>query len=160
MRAWIEIKIFSFLMKWNICRPLHEGVDWNVLVLDTTEKLPCRPLHEGVDWNSSGICTVNGIMCRPLHEGVDWNRLLSVDFTIFLRRPLHEGVDWNSNYLRYHIIHKVALFMRAWIEIATAGSRRCSCTSPSSWGRGLKWHVFLPLLYHLQSPSSWGRGLK
>ena len=58
-------------------------------------------------------------------------------------------------------VNAVALFTRAWIEIAdklTRGRERRK--SPSSRGRGLKLFVLDPSLLVDLSPSSRGRGLK
>ena len=54
-------------------------------------------------------------------------------------RPLYEGVDWNKfslNSLKTSPL--VALFTRAWIEIAVSYSDYSSERSPSLRGRGLK----------------------
>ena len=120
-------------------RPLHEGVDWNVMLLQRFVCAVGRPLHEGVDWNIKQGTQYIGYNCRPLHEGVDWNSLLLILTTIMLRRPLHEGVDWNTS---------------------RDGNEINGVKSPSSRGRGLKLipHWIQPKL--MMSPSSRGRGLK
>ena len=72
-RAWIEI--LKYVLNWSavICRPFHEGVDWNPFSLTENQTLPGRPFHEGVDWNMQWASETIANISRPFHEGVDWN---------------------------------------------------------------------------------------
>ena len=107
MRVWIEMRM-DRASKLIICsRPLHEGVGWNIRFRDSLKLLPCRPLHEGVGWNIRFRDSLKLLPCRPLHEGVDWNK------GIFLASQCKS---------------QVALFTRAWIEIAW----RCRYVQSSS----------------------------
>ena len=54
----------------------------------------------------------------------------------------------------------VALFTRAWIEIARITPTTINYKSPSSRGRGLKSAVNKANMEEIVSPSSRGRGLK
>ena len=95
MRAWIEMKGVENLWKAHICRPLHEGVDWNRYRPDKVNIAVCRPLHEGVDWN----CTMQG-------------KSISGRVTLFTRAWIEIQI-WSW----WTVLKSVALFMRAWIEI-------------------------------------------
>ena len=143
-------------------RPLYEGVDWNVLNIAFCFRLLGRPLYEGVDWNKAQIMHKNDNICRPLYEGVDWN-VLQLRLTCFwLGRPLYEGVDWNHNItIPWVILHSVALFTRAWIEIFMY-----CLTTPVDVSRplyeGVDWNRLKnTIIQNLTvSPSLRGRGLK
>ena len=122
MRAWIEMGLCMSLQSCPRRRPLHEGVDWNYecqrLGLECSVALFMRAWIE-----ISGIF-INKRICysRPLHEGVDWNLLSPTACWIAVCRPLHEGVDWNpSEYVHLCVLRR----------------------SPSSWGRGLKFNIFV-----------------
>ena len=75
-------------------------------------------------------------------------------------RPLHEGVDWNRATWKQACNPNVALFTRAWIEIAQRATIHIDTWSPSSRGRGLKWQRYGQKMVKNWSPSSRGRGLK
>ena len=140
-RAWIEIeRVFICAYQQN-CRPLHEGVDWNQVLL-LSKRLDLKVALFTRAWIEIFLSHLinTGVFCRPLHEGVDWNKIDKVIMLTHQRRPLHEGVDWNTK-VRYNLDNEtrspssrgrglkspnlsdtlpspyVALFTRAWIEI-------------------------------------------
>ena len=115
-------------MDWNHCRfhslylhfsrPLHEGVDWNLIFLYFQSNFASsRPLHEGVDWNIKHPLFIILYPGRPLHEGVDWNLMADFSFNqilvaLFTRAWIEITCNYRSIYRKL-----VALFTRAWIEI-------------------------------------------
>ena len=78
-------------------RPLREGVGRNFCRPETCGELICRPLREGVGRNLSHLAIGDQIAGRPLREGVGRNRL-------------GQRKSWSKQ--------KVALYARAWVEIA------------------------------------------
>ena len=142
-----------------------------------------RPLYEGVDWNIQIILTVCLSVCRPLYEGVDWNFDVSFNASYVERRPLYEGVDWNTKAqynkdnekkspslrgrgLKYPIFTKlshsfhVALFTRAWIEIAVSYSDYSSESVALFTRAWIEIGEFRVAITAPWSPSLRGRGLK
>ena len=123
-------------------RPLHEGVDWNYSVFPCKIWIFSRPLHEGVDWNHAVPAEAENLKGRPLHEGVDWNISYTVNISFCTRRPLHEGVDWNRAWLTLLWLGRVALFMRAWIEINQVYGKRAEKES-RPLHEGVDWNIAL-----------------
>ena len=144
-------------------RPLHEGVDWNIVTHNSVNCYFSRPLHEGVDWNCSTICSCCRHTRRPLHEGVDWNYFASAawhfDFVALFTRAWIEILftkcmivfcivalftrAWIEIFLilEYLSIYLVALFTRAWIEIRfTINLQKCEQCRPLH--EGVDWNVF------------------
>ena len=92
-----------------------------------------RPPREGVDRNVGHAIPLLSSPCRPPREGVDRNASKLFVKTDRLGRPPREGVDRNiSGGGTYNAPERVALHVRAWIEIPAA-LRMCpslSCRPP------------------------------
>ena len=138
-RAWIEINCAFLLNGRYVCRPLHEGVDWNPNRSNQFSGSPCRPLHEGVDWNYIRHCIniCNG--WSPSSRG----RGLKSRGTF-----MQCGKAWSPSSRGRGL-----KFLYGLIFII-------SFRSPSSRGRGLKSDGSVDMVLCDMSPSSRGRGLK
>ena len=122
-----------------LCRPLYEGVDWNIDGGASYRAFFSRPLYEGVDWNTKLSHSFHKGTSRPLYEGVDWNLSTVPTSTLRASRPLYEGVDWNIEKIVTTMFTAVALFTRAWIEMQIVIiDYNAIIESPSLRGRGLK----------------------
>ena len=68
-RAWIEIESVYLRDNESFCRPLYEGVDWNVNMMLLPSLSECRPLYEGVDWNRAAQYRCQSSSASPSLRG-------------------------------------------------------------------------------------------
>ena len=144
-----------------ICRPLYEGVDWNMLSRSTIGNIWCRPLYEGVDWNVTSTAWQYRKCCRPLYEGVDWNSFATKPHDQFMSPSLRgRGLKF-YRHRSEETRRTVALFTRAWIEIwwVAENGKALSCR-PLYEGVDWNWYTHRPRILWRLSPSLRGRGLK
>ena len=145
------------------CRPLYEGVDWNVL-----QKLSAKTARESPSLRGRGLKSLYipsseiYIASRPLYEGVDWNNIsFYYYFPPFIVALFTRAWIEISCPVGCLIVLRVALFTRAWIEINLwqADGNEGDCRPLYE---GVDWNFVLIIINSIcsASPSLRGRGLK
>ena len=103
-RAWIEISAEKNKLDKTVCRPLHEGVDWNdindIQYKNTVESPSSR--GRGLKWRIVG-------------------ESLAMNTVALFTRAWIEIIKFGNKYRR----NSVALFTRAWIEINSRTYSTC-----------------------------------
>ena len=140
------------------CRPLREGVGRN--------KQPDRPDFDAVvalyarAWVEIGFGAGQQRTGkrRPLREGVGRNIQDNTVFKGKQRRPLREGVGRNSKALTEIVFILVALYARAWVEIAERQERQLREQVALYARAWVEIPLFLALYVVTLSPSTRGRG--
>ena len=94
-RAWIEMPhVISCIISVK-CRPLHEGVDWNVSATPLAVLNPVALFTRAWIEICKTTCYKNYLM-SPSSRGRGLKYTGLVQYRQWKRgRPLHEGVDWN-----------------------------------------------------------------
>ena len=124
VRAWIEIWEHGKKRRILCSRSLRESVDWNrqhdkSAVLHDKR----RSLRESVDWNLRHVVWLN----QRVASLSSWERGLKLLNIMFLTEShvslssWERGLKYCRNSTKNHS-EKVALFVRAWIEIFTRGA--------------------------------------
>ncbi len=145
VRAWIEIRLSCWTKKlpYLVALFVRAWIEINAYI-DMPVTVPCRSLRESVDWNS-GWC-LNGLLW--ILSLSSWERGLK--FAVYPRLLLffyrvalfvRAWIEMAARFCEWQW-PLVALFVRAWIEIASFALSKISAVwSLSSWERGLKYGV-------------------
>ena len=140
-RAWIEIDWNTGFIAVFLCRPLYEGVDWNISSVDLTEWLTCVALFtrawieidNGLPFSFSGQVALFTRAWIEIHL-----EIFSITCRATSPSLRGRGLKWNYCWCVL-MLDSVALFTRAWIEIVVVPRIVRLHMSPSLRGRGLKY---------------------
>ena len=90
-RAWIEMFSRLISIRTNICRPFHEGVDWNIYAAACLLADASRPFHEGVDWNVAYAVIIRQLIWSPFSRGRGLKSTKRASRQILCRSPFSRG---------------------------------------------------------------------
>ena len=166
VRMWVEIFLNLYVKCGFVRHPLREDVSWNAFEDAQRDESDVSSSSWGCELKYFHTISYWFQQCHPLRDDVSWNMLNLEEKKEAESHPLREDVSWNERNGGCVWMIEVILFVRMWVEIASAsiiagcsivilfvrmwveilllGCRILSGLSSSSWGCELKClHKFL-----------------